>query len=306
MKLVAVNARNQDKCAQSTLARPFLKWVGGKRQLLDELDALMPASYNHYYEPFIGGGALFFSELPRQAMLSDANGELIDTYRAVRDCPEELILALEQHVYEKDYYYEIRAWDASRAAVYERAARMIYLNRAGFNGLYRVNRAGQFNVPFGRYTNPTICDAENLRACSRALRGVELAHQGFEAVLSLAQPGDFVYFDPPYVPLTPTSSFTSYVPGGFGLAEQEQLAEVFATLAAKGVSVMLSNSDTELVRELYKGFHLEEVRARRSVNSASDKRGKVGELVVCSDYLRRRDLDLAFDGEPGLAQAVSA
>ncbi|MCB9746193.1 MAG: DNA adenine methylase [Alphaproteobacteria bacterium] len=295
MKLIAVNARNQVQCVQSSDPRPFLKWVGGKRQLLDELDALLPASYNRYYEPFIGGGALFFAERPRMALLSDANGELIDTYRAVRDCPEEVIAELEQHVYDKDYYYEMRAWDASRAPLWQRAARMIFLNRTGFNGLYRVNRAGQFNVPFGRYSNPTICDAENLRACSLALRGVELAHQGFEAALSLAEPGDFVYFDPPYVPLTPTSSFTSYVPGGFGLAEQEQLAEVFATLAARGVSVMLSNSDTELVRELYRGFHLEEVRARRSVNAQGGGRGKVGELVVCSDYLRRRDLDLAFD-----------
>ncbi|MCB9763484.1 MAG: DNA adenine methylase [Alphaproteobacteria bacterium] len=277
------------KCDRSRRAvpRPFLKWVGGKRQLLPELEALLPRRFDHYFEPFVGGAALFFHLQPDNATLSDANAELVDCYTAVRDGVDALVRELRRHVYDQDYYYAMRAWDSAGAPLHQRAGRTIYLNRTGFNGLYRVNRSGKFNVPFGRYTNPVICDEENLQGCSRVLQGVALVHEDFEAAADRARAGDFVYFDPPYVPLTPTASFTSYVADGFGLADQERLAALFRRLSERGVQVMLSNSDTPLVRELYAGFHLEEVQARRNVNAKASKRGAVGELVVCSDYPRR-------------------
>lgn len=286
MQAAVVSALYEDNSAP----RPFLKWVGGKRQLIPELESLLPTHFGRYHEPFIGGGALFFHTRPTQATISDANEELADCYRAVRDCPEELIRELRRHTYEKDYYYAMRAWDTSAEPLYRRAGRTIYLNRTGFNGLYRVNRAGQFNVPFGRYDNPLICDEHNLRTCSSLLRGVEIGHRDFSAVLSAAKAGDFVYFDPPYVPVSPTASFTAYVSGGFGAEEHARLAEVFRELAGRGVNVMLSNSDTPLVRQLFRDFHLHEVRARRAINSNAGRRGDVGELIVRSDYIPRGGL----------------
>jgi DNA adenine methylase len=263
--------------------RPFLKWAGGKGQLLDQLRPLLPRDLTaraRYFEPFAGGGALFFALRPRSAVLSDVNTELIDCYRAVRNQVERVIRALRAHRYDRDHYYAVRSMPPASLSLAERAARTIYLNKTGYNGLYRVNRAGLFNVPMGRYTNPGILDASNLRACSRALRGAEVEACAFEAVLSSAKRGDFVYFDPPYVPASATADFTSYVPGGFGLDDQRRLAAVFTRLAAKGVHVMLSNSDTAPVRELYAGFRIDVVLAARSINSKGARRGKVGEVVV--------------------------
>lgn len=264
--------------------RPFLKWVGGKSQLLGELTSLQPKTFNRYFEPFVGGAALFF-ELRAQssmmpAFLSDVNAELVGCYKAVRDDVEAVIRALGEHVYESEHYYKVRAIDPASLSPDARAARTIYLNKTGFNGLYRVNRSGQFNVPFGRFKNPRFCDPKNLRACSRALRGVSLEHGDFSRVLEHAKEGDFVYFDPPYVPLSSTSRFTSYIPGGFGEAEQRKLAAVFAELAARGVHVMLSNSDTELVRELYEGFEINVVHALRSVNAQGTGRQRISEVLV--------------------------
>lgn len=267
-------------------ARPFLKWVGGKTQLLDQMAPLMPKTFRRYFEPFVGGAAVFFDLKTRRpdapAFLSDVNAELVNCYVAVRDHVEDVIRALKGHRYESEHYYEVRALDPAKLSVPERAARTIFLNKTGFNGLYRVNRSGQFNVPFGRFTKPLFCDEPNLRACSTALAGVSIAHGDFENVLREAKKGDFVYFDPPYVPLSPTSDFTAYIPGGFREAEQRKLAKVFAKLAARGVHVMLSNSDTPLVRELYDGFAIEVVYASRSVNSDITRRGKVLEVVVRS------------------------
>lgn len=261
-------------------AKPFLKWAGGKGQLLEQLRPLFPREHGTYFEPFVGGGAVFFDRRLAAAVLTDVNVELVECYGAVRDDVEAVIGALEGHRYEEAHYYEVRA-QAPRSMV-ERAARTIYLNRVGYNGLYRVNRSGQFNVPFGRYVNPTICDRENLRACSRALRGVVLEVRDFERAAHEARPGDFVYFDPPYVPVSDTANFTSYAPGGFGWEAHVQLAAVFRRLAVRGVHVMLSNSDLPPVRGLYADFHVETVRASRHINSKAERRGKVTEIVVTS------------------------
>ena len=264
----------------SRSARPFLKWAGGKGQLLAQFRPLLPPSRDRYFEPFVGGASLFFALGPPVATLSDVNAELIDCYRAVRDDVEQVIAALNEHRYSADHYYEVRATDPASLPLAQRAARTIFLNKTGYNGLYRVNRAGRFNVPMGRYRNPSFCDPENLRACSLALRGVGLEVRDFGAVLQAAQPGDFVYFDPPYVPASPTADFTSYVPGGFGPQEQERLGSVFETLAEREVFVMLSNSDMPAVRRLYEGFRIDRVSAARSINSRGVSRGKVAEVVV--------------------------
>jgi DNA adenine methylase len=267
-------------------AKSPVKWVGGKSWLTSTLLPLLPSTVNTYYEPFVGGGAIFWAlgQSPdhqiSRVVLNDCNEELIDLYRVIRDFPEDLIQELKPLIYDKELYYTIRAMDPSGLHLARRAARTIFLNRTGFNGLYRVNKAGQFNVPFGRYTNPTICDEENIRACSEVLRKAELNSKDFADVVDDVKAGDVVYFDPPYVPLNPTSNFTSYTSGGFGLRDQERLAICFRELVDKGVHVFLSNSDTPLVRELYSDFVLMEVQARRSINSKASKRGKINELLV--------------------------
>jgi DNA adenine methylase len=276
-------ARRQDPPdAETPRSRPFLKWAGGKGQLLEQLRPLLPRRFRRYFEPFAGGAALFFSLRPRQALLADVNAELIDCYVAARDEVDALIEALGRYRYATEDYYRTRAIDRTSLPLAERAARTIYLNKTGYNGLYRVNRAGKFNVPMGRYSNPLVCDAANLRACSKALEGVDLRVADFEEVAGRAKPGDFVYFDPPYVPVSDTADFTSYVPGGFGPDQQRRLALVFAKLARRGVHAMLSNSDTPTVRELYRGFRIDAVLAARYINSRGSRRGKVGEVVVTS------------------------
>jgi len=268
--------------------RPFLKWAGGKGQLLPELIARLPERFAAYHEPHVGSGALFFDLTTRGILsdvrLSDVNPTLIDTYLAVRDCVEDVIAILRKHQrkHDRDYYYVVRAVDPSRLTLAGRAARMIYLNKTCYNGLYRENKLGQFNVPFGRYNNPTICDAANLRNVSRALQGVDIAQSGYRSVLDTAGPGDFVYFDPPYHPLSATSSFTAYHRNGFGEDDQHGLRDVFAELSRRGVYAMLSNSDTRLIRGLYQDFRIERVYASRSINSNSSKRGKIAELIVRS------------------------
>jgi DNA adenine methylase len=260
--------------------RPFLKWVGGKNRVLPQLKPLLPPRIGRYHEPFVGGGAMFFSLQPREAHLWDINAELINCYEVTRDRVEDLIVALRLHRYEKDYYYALRAMDPGNMDPVQRAARTICLNRTGFNGLYRVNRSGTFNVPFGRYTNPTICDAANLRLASKALARTHVASRDFCALEDSVRTGDFVYFDPPYVPRNATSGFTDYSPGGFSWQDQERLAEVFENLARRGANVMLSNSDVPLVRELYADFSIDTVMATRNINSRADRRGAVSEVVV--------------------------
>jgi DNA adenine methylase len=272
--------------APARAPKPFVKWAGGKRQLIGRLAELYPAEFGRFHEPFVGGGAVFFDlavragSLAGRAVLSDTNRELIDCYRAIQTSVEALIDALGRHVYERDYYYEQRARDPATLDLIERAARMIYLNRTGFNGLYRVNSKGEFNVPFGRHKNPRICNAENLRACAAALRDVELHAGGFEEVEERAAPGDFVYFDPPYIPLSETANFTKYQRHGFGMENQERLAEVFDVLAGRGVRVMLSNSDVPWMHDRYRDHQIHVLAARRAVNSNGARRGPVGEVVV--------------------------
>lgn len=282
----AVTRNTQLELVSEPPPRPFLKWVGGKTQLLPQIVPRMPKTFRRYFEPFVGGAAMFFDLRQRRpdmpAVLQDVNEELVNAYCSVRDDVEGVIAALREHRYEEEHYYAVRAQRPSDLLPTKRAARTIFLNKTGYNGLYRVNRSGQFNVPFGRFTNPLFCDAENLRACARALAKVEIAVADFSAVLTKARRGDFVYFDPPYVPLSPTSDFTAYIPGGFGEAEQRKLAKVFAKLAARGVSVMLSNSDTPLVRELYADFTIDTVLASRSINSKGSGRGKLNEVIVRS------------------------
>lgn len=267
----------------ASAAGPFLKWAGGKTQLLAQFAPLFPApgSYARYVEPFLGGGAVFFAMRPPVAVLADVNAEIVDCYEAVRSCPEDVIRALDKHEYTSDHYYRVRADKPKGLAA--RAARTIYLNKTGYNGLYRVNRSGGFNVPMGRYTNPGFRSPTlfaTLRACSVALASAKLVPGDFERMLGDAGVGDFVYLDPPYVPVSETSDFTSYVPGGFGWADQERLAAACVALSGRGARFMLSNSDTPAVRALYDRFRVDTVRAARSINSKGSGRGQVGEVVV--------------------------
>jgi len=264
--------------------RPFIKWVGGKTQLLRELARRIPNDVNRYYEPFLGGGALFFYLQPKAAVLTDINADLITLYTVIRDDVEALIDDMGQHVYEKDYYYRLRS--ADRTVDYQtwtavqRASRLIYLNKTCYNGLYRVNSKGQFNVPFGRYTNPTILDAGNLRACHRALQGIEIKQADFRNVKAVAQPGDFVYFDPPYAPLSATANFTGYTKDGFDGDMQYALRDLCRELDRKGVRFMMSNSSAPLVLDLYAEFSPDLVYATRLINSKAGRRGKIPEVLV--------------------------
>jgi DNA adenine methylase len=272
-------------------AQPFLKWAGGKGQLLKQYEPFFPTEpLRGYIEPFVGSGALFFHLRGRglfeRYLLAENNDELMNCYRVVRDQIDDLIFWLRVHESHhcRDYYYTVRNWDHEPdwldAPRPMRAARMIYLNKTCYNGLWRVNSRGHFNVPLGRYRAPTILDEERLRAASRALQAVELEVMDFERVIRLAGRGDFVYLDPPYFPLSETANFTSYSQDAFGEYEHRKLALVFAELDRKGCRVMLSNSDTPLVRELYRDFRVETMIARRAINSASGKRGPITEVVV--------------------------
>lgn len=266
------------------VATPILKWAGGKTQLLKHYTRLFPAEFNRYFEPFLGGGAVFFHMVAKnpdlRAFLSDSNGELINCYNMVKNELPSVIRYLKKHRNDKHHFYKVRALDAEELLPAERAARLIYLNKTCFNGLFRVNRKGQFNVPFGSYEKPKICDEVNLRAAERALCNAKLTSANFENVLLQAKKGDFVYLDPPYQPLSTTSSFTSYTRNSFGVEDQARLAEVFRKLTDKGCYAMLSNSDTPLIRELYDEFHIETVYANRAINSRGDKRGRVAEVAV--------------------------
>ena len=265
-------------------ARPFLKWVGGKRQLLDALLKKLPEDINDYHEPFLGGGAFFwelaFKEKFKKAHLSDLNAELINSYSMVKNYCEELIASLKKHVHEEEYYYDLRGKILKSDKHIERASRLIYLNKTCYNGLYRVNSKGQFNVPFGSYKNPKICDEDNLRLCAQALKNVSIRRRGFATVLNVAKPKDLVYFDPPYHPVSKTSNFSAYEKSGFGELEQQHLKEVFEKLVQRGCYVMLSNSYSDFTKELFKDYNIETVRATRSVNSKSSARGAIKEIIV--------------------------
>jgi DNA adenine methylase len=274
--------------------RPFLKWAGGKAQLLPALLARVPAHLETYFEPFAGGGALFFALMahrptPRRAILNDLNPELIATYEVVRDTPRPLaarLATLEHEYVEADaagreaIYYRMRA--AQPRSPLEVAARVIFLNKTCFNGLYRVNREGLFNVPHGRYRAPHIADQETLFTASAALQSVDLRCTDFEEACADARPGDFVYFDPPFHPLSNTSSFTAYTQRDFNNADQIRLKRCVDALTARGVAVLVSNSPHPWIRGGYEfsGYNVAEVPARRAINSRGDRRGPIGELVI--------------------------
>lgn len=266
------------------LCKPFLKWVGGKGQLLSELKKRIPENVARYYEPFIGGGALYFNYQPRHAYISDLNSELIDAYTVIRDDVDSLIKCLKKHHYNEEYFYSVRNVDRNSAfkkwSAAKRAARLIFLNKTCFNGLYRVNSKGYFNTPFGQYTNPKILDIENLNACSKVLQNTTIKLASFESIESRIHPDDFVYFDPPYVPLSDTAYFTSYSSAGFDINMQKKLFELCCRLHKKGIRFMLSNSSSPFILDLYKKFKIDLVEASRAVNSNAAKRGKIHEVIV--------------------------
>ncbi|MFA5948500.1 MAG: DNA adenine methylase [Candidatus Gracilibacteria bacterium] len=270
--------------------KPFVKWVGGKRQLLAQfrlMNLYPPEKFNpktgKYFEPFVGGGAVFFDLLPETAYLSDLNNELVITYNVIKNDVENLIKLLKKHKLDKEYFLKIRAQNPEKLSDLNTASRFIYLNRTCFNGMYRVNSKGGFNVPFGKYTNPLICDENNLRKASKALKNVEIKKQDYKEVLKKAKKGDFIYFDPPYYPINKTSSFTSYTSEAFLDKEQTELRDTFVELHKRGCFVMLSNSDTPFINKIYsepKGLRITKVQAGRAINSDASKRGKITEVLV--------------------------
>jgi DNA adenine methylase len=264
------------------LPRPVLKWAGGKALLTERILRLLPAAIETYFEPFFGGGAVFFALARerrfRHAVLSDLNPELINMYRAIRDDVEGVMQRLRRMKMSEEDYYKVRAQKPKSLA--GRAARMIYLNKTGFNGLYRVNSSGEFNVPYGRHVNPLICDEANLRAVAKALAEVDLAVDDFEQCCKAAKAGDAVYLDPPYLPLSDTAYFTSYDRHPFGLPQHERLAQVFDDLTKREVAAVLSNSCTPDSKRLYQEHHLDFPLVARPINSDSKKRGKIKEILV--------------------------
>lgn len=276
------------KAAKNQLAQPFLKWAGGKRQLLSDIKKHIPKKFHTYFEPFIGAGAVLFDQQPRQAVMNDINMELVNVYNVVKNSADELIQDLKKHENDSDYFYAIR--DLDRRPEYkelssvERASRIIYLNKTCFNGLFRVNSQGQFNVPFGKYKNPQIVNEIVLRAVHHYLSSNEITilNEDFQMVVERAKKGDFVYFDPPYDPVSDTSSFTGYSLAGFNKEDQIRLRDVCVELDKKGCKFLLSNSATDFIKEIYeeKNFHIEVVTAARNINSVASKRGKIDEVLV--------------------------
>lgn len=268
-------------------AAPFLKWAGGKTQLLPEILPRLPAKMRTYYEPFMGGGAVFFA-LANQgrfqdAMLGDRNPALVEAYRVVRNQVEDLIEALQIHANhgkDEDYFYEMRGKEPEKMSRVERVARLIFLNKTCFNGLYRVNRKGRFNVPFGRYKKPRVLDESRLRAASSALKRATIVECDFERLAIQATKEDAVYFDPPYVPVSSSSSFTAYDAHPFGPDEHARLTEVYRRLCRRGVPALLSNSDCPATRELYRGLAVKTVNATRAINSVASKRGAITEVLL--------------------------
>ena len=270
--------------AERLPAGPFVKWAGGKGQLLTQLEPFFPApgSYRRYFEPFLGGGAVYFHLQPGVAELSDLNEDLITAYTVIRDDLDALLVSLRRHQDTQEYFYRVRdELPLERMTPVQRASRFIFLNKRGYNGLYRVNSKGKFNVPFGRYkTQPRIFDEDNLRAVSRLLRGATFAVRSYEEALTSAGVGDFVYLDPPYQPLSATAYFTGYTKDRFDEADQARLAELLHELDRRGARFLLNNHDTPQLRRMYAGFHIDVAIASRMINSRADKRGGVAELIV--------------------------
>ncbi|MGI6710227.1 MAG: Dam family site-specific DNA-(adenine-N6)-methyltransferase [Bacilli bacterium] len=270
--------------------RPFVKWAGGKTQILSKICELMPNEFETYFEPFVGGGALFLYLAPEKAYINDSNSELMGAYECLKDLNKytKLLKILEEHEvnHSEEYYYEIRALDRNddfeKMPVYERAARMIYLNKACYNGLYRVNSKGYFNVPSGRKTNVNTYDRDNMLLLRNYFlnNDINILNTDFEEAVKSAKEGDFVYFDPPYDTLDEKDTFTSYSKDSFGKEAQTRLARVYQELSDKGVKVMLSNHNTRYINELYKEFNKTIIKAKRMINSNADGRGEVEEIII--------------------------
>ncbi|MDD6403089.1 MAG: DNA adenine methylase [Mollicutes bacterium] len=279
--------------------KPFVKWAGGKRQILDKLIKYVPEDFNTYYEPFVGGGALFFELSPKNAVINDSNEELINVFRCIKDEEKLTKMCNELNHHEanhsEEYYYKIRNIDRdknkfNRLSDYKRAARTIYLNKACFNGLYRVNSKGEFNVPFGKKLKVNTYEGQNIGIIHAYLNfnNIKILSIDFEEAVKDAKEGDFIYFDPPYD--SDTSTFNSYTEDGFSKDEQIRLSNVFKNLSDRGCYVMLSNHNTVLINELYKDFYIHKITAKRNINSNGKKRGKVEEVII-TNY----EIDLSFE-----------
>lgn len=266
------------------MAKPFLKWAGGKTSIKHHILDLIPGGIQRYIEPFLGGGAIFFSLNPQSAILSDVNAELINTYKIIKEDPLNLIRKLKGLKIDKENFYQIRALDRSLSYLTsnatDQAARLVYLNKTCFNGLYRVNSKGQFNTPYGDYKNPSLFDRENLLACSEALQTADIRNCSYLELEEGLNEGDFLYLDPPYLPISDTSNFTSYSASSFTLKDHEELAGFCHRISERGIRFLLSNSASEKSRELYQDFQVKEIKARRSINSDASKRQGVTELLV--------------------------
>lgn len=269
------------------LVAPVVKWVGGKRQLLDQITPLLPKRFTAYCEPFLGGGAVLFSVQPETALVNDLNGDLILVYEVIRDDVDALIASLETHENTKEHFYAVRDLDRDRASYealsrVEKASRLLYMNKTCFNGLFRVNNSGEFNSPYGRYKRPNIVNEPTLRAVSRYFNAGDISffNEDFAATLARVPEGGFVYLDPPYDPVSDTASFTGYNKGGFDRGEQIRLKECCDALTARGIKFLLSNSATPFIRDLYSDYKVKVVTARRAINSKGNKRGAIQEVLI--------------------------
>ncbi len=260
--------------------KPFIKWAGGKQQLLTHLIKNVPSNFNCYYEPFVGSGALFFGLKPKEAVISDVNSELVNCYLSVKNTPDELISLLKTHINTPEYFYKVRATKTEGLNNLERASRFLYLNRTCFNGLYRENKLGQFNVPFGKYKNPDIAQEIKIKNASIALKNTKIIEADYKKSLKKAKKGDFIYLDPPYYPLGGYSDFKRYHKVFFERKDHEELASLFELLDKRGCYLMLSNSDTEFTRSLYNKWNLKTLMAKRLINCDATKRGQISEILV--------------------------
>lgn len=285
-------------------AKPFLKWVGGKGQLLEQFENLLPKQYNSYFEPFIGGGAVFFSKAPKKAHINDINKTLIQTYTHIKEDVEKIIKSLKDlekefiskdQIQRKEFYYSLREkYNSLPAEDFNKALYFLFFNKTAFNGVYRENSKGGFNVPMGSYTNPKIVDEENIRSVSETLKNTKITSGSFVEAVKDAKAGDFVYFDPPYHPLSETSSFTSYSKDSFTKEDQIKLRDLFVELDKRGVYVMLSNSSAPFIKEIYSNYKQIPVYATRMINSKSDGRGKISEVVIVN-YQPLLSLEISFE-----------
>lgn len=272
---------------KNNLVTPVVKWVGGKRQILDKIIKYVPKNFTTYHEPFIGGGAVLFGIQPNKAVVNDINGDLINLYQIIKDSVEDLIQDLRKHKNEEEYFYLVRELDRDKEKYGQltpvaKASRVIFLNKTCYNGLFRVNRAGEFNSPFGNYKNPNIVNEITLKAVSKYFNKANIIfnNKDYEEVLMSVRKGSFVYLDPPYDPISDTASFTGYDKGGFDRDEQTRLKRVCDRLNEKGINFLISNSATELIFELYKNYKIEIIQAKRTINSNPNKRGEIDEVLV--------------------------